>query len=94
MTCKNNEMIVLFSFCSYELLQRTTCPPTEQPFNVECQIGSSMSVFQGLALQHNVTGLKPYVAYAFLIQAYNQIGPVDFPVWTSTATLSAGMCHL
>ncbi|XP_064622303.1 usherin-like [Lineus longissimus] len=79
---------------SYELLKRTACPPTEQPFTEVCNVGSSVSVFQGLTLQHNVTGLKPYIAYGFLIQAYNQIGPVDFPVWTNTATLSKAPTYL
>ncbi|XP_041469805.1 usherin-like [Lytechinus variegatus] len=69
----------------FQLLFRSGCPLTTQPFEQTCPFEDYSSIDKDLALIHNVTGLRPYTRYEFVVVAFNDAGRVESsPVQEST----------
>lgn len=75
------------------MYRRLACPLAEQPFSQPaCVPGDAQEVYRGLDTILTTSGLASYTAYEFLLQAENELGSVDLPVWVRAVTAPAGMC--
>lgn len=62
-----------------------------QPFDQKCVAGEPKKLYEGLYIEHVVSGLTSYTAYEFQVQSANDAGPIDFPVWVRAETTSDGI---
>ncbi|XP_025091044.1 usherin-like isoform X2 [Pomacea canaliculata] len=78
---------VILRFVVY---RRLACPLAEQPFSQPaCVPGDAQEVYRGLDTILTTSGLASYTAYEFLLQAENELGSVDLPVWVRAVTAPA-----
>ncbi|KAL5008917.1 hypothetical protein ScPMuIL_014498, partial [Solemya velum] len=73
----------------FTLYQRASCPLTMQPFSQYCEVGAAETIYEGLLVKFMVTDLSPYTAFEFQVQAENDVGGVEVPIWVRVETNSS-----